>query len=312
MICKGARHCMRRGCVECRFRRSGAKWMKAPWGLLDRDDPAKGTWLLMRRSSGGFGIGCQPCARMAKARGSFPPGSRDFVKGTVRLPSVFQASHLKRHADSNFHKLSVKAWLKRGDVDPTAPDVSQFRLVLDHVLMHHGKCSNAHMVKVGGRGKVKRMLLCLAEGCKRQDQRFFKDVQSVALARDARKSRLAIRFVAVNSKLQTRSGLLGLAPDFGTGSAAITRATANLLREFSTKYVGTASANLISGLHTAVRNNVHMITVDAATDEVLSAEMMRKPLLGMMSTTTPNLRIVLRDKAHATRRITFYQHCCRM
>ena len=45
-----------------------------------------------------------------------------------------------------------------------------------------------------------------------------------------------------------------------------------------------------------------MITVDAASDEVLASEMMRITTRGALESLTPNLRVVLRDKAHSSRR----------
>ena len=46
------------------------------------------------------------------------------------------------------------------------------------------------------------------------------------------------------------------------------------------------------------------IAVDSASDETLSADIMRpNTLAGLHGALTPNLRFVLRDKAHASRRI---------
>jgi hypothetical protein len=46
-----------------------------------------------------------------------------------------------------------------------------------------------------------------------------------------------------------------------------------------------------------------MITVDAAGDEVLAGEMMRKVMPSMIENITPNLQCVIRDKAHGSRRL---------
>ncbi len=43
--------------------------------------------------------------------------------------------------------------------------------------------------------------MCISESMKQLDQEFMMDAQSIAFARDARKSKLVIRFVAVNSRM---------------------------------------------------------------------------------------------------------------
>ena len=46
-----------------------------------------------------------------------------------------------------------------------------------------------------------------------------------------------------------------------------------------------------------------MVTIDAAGDEVLASELMRLPVSEAFGELTPNLQCVLRDKAHASRRM---------
>ena len=57
-------------------------------------------------------------------------------------------------------------------------------------------------------------------------------------------------------------------------------------------------------LLTHLRKTVVGLTCDAAADEVLSAEIMRNPnLANMRAAITPNLRCIIWDKAHASRRL---------
>ena len=59
------------------------------------------------------------------------------------------------------------------------------------------------------------------------------------------------------------------------------------------------------GLYEHLRGAITGITVDATADEVLGAEMMRTLALTQeMHALAPNTRHVLRDKAHASRRLT--------
>ena len=77
-----------------------------------------------------------------------------------------------------------------------------------------------------------------------------------------------IRFVAVNSKLDVRSGVFGIASEFGRGAERIAEATRLLMKEFSTKNIGSSRSVLIKPLHAAIIDKLHMITVDSASDEV--------------------------------------------
>eukprot|EP00959_Pyramimonas_sp_CCMP1952_P435682 9123482-Pyramimonas_sp.AAC.1 len=112
--------------------------------------------------------------------------------------------------------------------------------------------------------------------------------------RDARRSRLVCRFVAVNSNLEVRYGMLGMVVNPGPGGESIAKATAEIIYEFSTKYIGSKNEEVVGALEKCVRRHIHMVAVDAAADEVLGAELMRWPILTLMSALTPNLQIVLR------------------
>ena len=54
-----------------------------------------------------------------------------------------------------------------------------------------------------------------------------------------------------------------------------------------------------------IRQRVEMFTADGAANEQLAGKMLHPTSLrGNLETKLPNLRLVIRDKAHATRRIT--------
>ena len=89
---------------------------------------------------------------------------------------------------------------------------------------------------------------------------------------------------------------------FGCGAEGLVRATNYLFTAFSTRYHGTPQAKLLKTVRKALRAKCHMISVDAASDELLASELSRRPLMELFGTLTPNCGIVLRDKAHASRR----------
>ena len=116
--------------------------------------------------------------------------------------------------------------------------MDDFKRVLDHVVVYGCAISTGVTGVSGSREKLRRMVLCLAEGMKRLDQKFLQHAKSIALSRDGRKCRLSLRFVAVDSKLEVRRGVLGRARDFGSGGESIARATIHMLKDMATMYAG--------------------------------------------------------------------------
>ena len=151
------------------------------------------------------------------------------------------------------------------------------------------------------------MLFCLEEGIKTKDQITWGKAAAVFLFRDERHSRLLIRFRAVGERLLTTSGVLGQERDFGTGAHNLLRATRNIMVRACTRFHGapTPGKSFVKwSLFQHLRKIVTGIALDSAADEVLCAEMMRDPALAnTRAALTPHLRHILRDKAHATRRL---------
>ena len=134
---------------------------------------------------------------------------------------------------------------------------------------------------------------------------------SITLFRDERKGRLVLRFRSVTQDLDVRSGTAGLARDHGTGARSITMATWAIMKRLCSSFHSAPycpvvmKGTLCQPLLDHVSKTVHVMTLDSAADEVLSAEMMRCPALlnnGLQMEITPHLQFVLRDKAHASRR----------
>ncbi len=65
-----------------------------------------------------------------------------------------------------------------------------------------------------------------------------------------------------------RSGIFGLATDWGSGADCIAKATDNMITEFATTLQGTPQSVIDGELRNHVRDIIHMVTVDSASDEV--------------------------------------------
>lgn len=287
-----------------RFLRSCKRWLRAHWAFLDPSNKALGSWIRTRtrRKTGEWALGCKPCAWQTRRSAlPCPHHVKAFASCTVTKASAIQVSHLSRHAGSDYHKSSVRDYLAGATNSyATAPPINQFKEVLEHV--SKGGAVSAGRSGVGEYHKVRNMTLCLAEACKHQDRDFLRNAGSISLMRDARKNCLAIRFVAVDAGLNVRAGLLGIIPACGSRSEALAEATNKAIILMATDLADMPQAKKDADLETYIKERVHMLTTDAASDEVLASELMRKPLLLSMRPITPNLQVVLRDKAHASRR----------
>ena len=131
----------------------------------------------------------------------------------------------------------------------------------------------------------------------------------ITLHRDERKQRVMIRFTAANQALEVRRGCLGIAWNEG-GARGITAATETIINEFFSPRLspprlsgGRTKAVVECAIDDAHKvdardfcHRVELINVDAAPDELLSADM------GRTSGLTPRARLVARDKSHGARR----------
>ena len=256
------------------------------WKRLQQKWQRKWPWL----TSNGTGVGCLICHE-AKLRGPFGCFG-------LKTHSALQAFRFKRHHNSNSHKLAAGC-------SPTTPSSDEFQEALNACATQTFKLSGSHNLK---------LLYCLHEAMRALDQRTFKPRNPMTLFRDERKGRIAIRFRTCDLDLNVRCGTLGQDRDSGTGAQNLVKATAHVMRRACTRFAKPPSSlarnykprkpKFKSGAYEALRSNIITMVVDAAGDELLASEMMRSADLARSTRTlTPNLLHVVRDKAHASRRL---------
>ena len=207
--------------------------------------------------------------------------------------------HVLRHQRTKLHK---RRMLHVG-TNPkliNAPSVGDFQKVLTHV--RSGHASWQKIEGLGGSTQNKNMRDCLAEALFSKDRKALRQAARISLVRDMRKGRLLIRFVCVDSKLRVRRGTLGIRRNFGHTSMAILKATGDILKKAATIRRCVQQPVLDKQLLRHIRKTITMICTDSASDEITAAEMMRGNVLDHMAILTPNLRVVLRDFAHSSRR----------
>lgn len=288
-----------------------AKWARlgSQWRLafpIDNRFPDRGSWLDTRLIKGAWTLGCKVCAAAGNV-GNFPAYK-------VCTVSALQVANFKKHAAAPHHKSAALEYLtKDTGSDPglspssasalgynIAPLAEEFRSLVAAIRKGEATCTSR---------KHAKMTWCITEAIKIMDQRHLARAASITLFRDERNGRLALRFRSVTQDLDVRSGTAGVARDFGTGARNITMATLAMMKRLCSSFQAapycTVEPTLRQSLLDHVRNTVHVMTLDAAADEVLSAEMMRCPALlndDAQREITPCLQFVLRDKAHASRR----------
>jgi hypothetical protein len=262
--------------------------------LIDNSSPSLGSWLDESWEGGNLAVGCK-CCKFAKV----DVGA--MANYEVKTASALQSENFLKHESNPKHRAAVTDYInnKPGSLIG-APTEQEFKSIADEALHGHGTCDTL---------KRSKMTYCLSEGMKSIDQDHAEKTAGVALFRDESAGRLSIRFRTVSQNLDSHSGTMGTAKDFGSGGLAIAAATTEVMERFCSRFHGAPGKPKHKGfvkkhLFNKVRTNTICITVDSAGDEVLASEIMRSSALSNSNRrATPNLKYVIRDKAHGSKRL---------
>ena len=234
-----------------------------------------------------------------------------------------------------------------------APPAEDFQTVWAQLAA--GRRCRRGIATIGSERRVVKLAGCLYEALREADAHFLLHSDVIWLARDARQSRLLIRFKCAafqKGEIVVKHGVLGQAKNGGSSAQQILEATKSIVIRACTPTTlatttphhgapSSSSKHWVSGgwrgqgeraegegavawdqtfagadNDTAaaaeqsackIFGKIEAITVDSAADEVLSGELMRGQCQIQLSQAapsalTPNLRLVLRDVTHASRR----------
>ena len=306
---RATEHCGRgtQACAECLWASKGEALQK------------EFSWLKLASSDEGPILGCLVCRA---AHGPHSPYS-EFRPLRSCLGFLRQAS-LKRHQASPQHAEALKA-LSRGtapsiDLDKEAPSVKQFKALWDSLrskrFMERVKEADGEVF----RAKARKMQYCLAEALRFRQRKFLEKASCLTLSLDAAETRLLVRFTGVTPELEVMSGVLGMTRSKETGHRAIVQQLREVIKGAATSLRGApveagqsatkTGPQFDEDLFNRICKAVRVWNSDAAPDEMLAAKTAQecearpnviaaddvRPLL-------PNLTIVNRDKAHASRRV---------
>ena len=302
-MAQSAHVCQGKRCATCYWQRKGKQILdEHPWIEVLHADPLR--------------VGCSLCrqkhgrASRCHAQGG---GWRD---GNITSYTAVQPRSLKKHEGSDEHQLAVG----RAPVTDTAsPTSEEFNKLLQHC--QRSVLGKDGVPEVAGQKKARKMVWCLAEAhraLKRQCWREGKGLDgqplqfSTTLFQDARKGKLSVRFMTASSAAEHMSGhmwTVDLARDFSLDAVGVAKATQAAVRSFCTPFAAPPhyekphEAQLDVTLWSRVQRSIESFVSDSASDEIRAGHM----LAGQRTTDQyvvhfPNLRVVARDKPHATRR----------
>lgn len=293
-----AASCKRSGCRTCLlakryqvFRRQ----LQMPWlaYLPDHDEC-------------GVGVGCLMCFH---ARLKTPFALFELKNTELRL------SKLRRHEESEAH---VKAWKAAAEATGlpgpavrdqlNAPACDVFKDALKRRL--DGLACKKGLEEHGiASSKLRQLSFCLSEAKRMMLRVWFVDqATTIALQQDERNQRLLLRFTAASNSLERRSGVIGLAKNFGSAAGAISKATEGIVKAFCTPGCLAPGSSLEDdqvneALLECIRSKVEVMCADAAGDEQKATELLRSRAGADGKAFFPNIRLGFRDAAHASRRV---------
>jgi hypothetical protein len=140
---------------------------------------------------------------------------------------------------------------------------------------------------------------------------FLRRAVTIVLIRDERAGRLLIRWRASTAGLESRAGIIGVCKGMPSSEAeAINQATGHAINKFCTSRFGMPRATRLpapfvdTALERHIRDRIEIIVTDAAANELLAGNQGRGRRGAGDPDLTPNLMLVARDHAHASRRTT--------
>ena len=280
----------------------------------------KGSWLSMHRDSG---IGCKACAWAQEQHGKEceAGGAADsaYTRFTVRGRSA-QLVNFKRHGRSQRHQDALAAYRLHLLGRPEAaafllgtPSEAEFRDVWKAISLArpgHNPLSDR---------KRRTMEWCLSEAVRDADRAFLASASIISISMDERKGRLLVRFAACAGKgsVEVRVGVLGQLQAGGKNADELAQCVYTAVKRFCIRRRPAAGMNLVTrratfhrGFYARILQRIEMFSADGASAEQIAARLLHPTSAREAAVKKlPSLKMILRDKAHASRRITERTFC---
>jgi len=154
---------------------------------------------------------------------------------------------------------------------------------------------------------------CFFEALRDEELAFLASAVCISLAVDERNGRLLIKYFASNKALEVQVGCLGLVRDPGGSAHEVAQAIHLVIQRLCTRRVAHRGMNALRCQRVEhaehvrdIVQRVEMYTADGAANEQLAAKILHPASVRNCEGVgkLPALKLVLRDKAHASRRLT--------
>lgn len=296
---------------KCGGGRCGQCFISRNWPDLKQQFP----WLEFQLEP--FGVGCSVCRMAGREKKACHGGS--WGSTGVTGYSSLQIRAFQKHEDSLAHHHAAGEHVPEPLEFPSKKD---FQSLLKH--MKKNPVGQDGLAGVAGHKKCRKMVWCLAEANRERKRDLFRPgvgvdgnevLISTTLFQDARKGKLSVRCRSASTRLVRFSAHIGtvdLCKEFSLDSIGVMQGTLFALSEFCIRWMSPPYVDDISKvpephldqqLLDQLLNSVETFVSDSASDELRAGQM----LAGQSTTTQylprlPNLKVVVRDRPHATRR----------
>ena len=264
-----------------------------------------------------MGVGCRACSWAARQSQVVELCRRPYTTLSVTGKGL-RCSNFKRHARTAAHKEAVVGHLQHAagseatggpSLLAAAPPVEDFATAW----LDLGKGMQAAKDR-----KRRTLEWCLFEAVRDRELSFLSKATCISIMLDERNGRLLIKYSATDCHLEVRVGCLAQIRDAGGTACGIAEAIHAAVARFCTRRAPhpglnagrpRRTRNLEAQVH--ILNTIEMFTADGASNEQLAGKMLHpESLRGDLALKLPSLRLVIRDKAHATRRLTERTFAC--
>lgn len=278
-----------------------ACWQKK----LPKHPGAEESWLGRRVSRGEVHLGCKVCAAMhppALAAGSSDLEDRRLLASFRLSASRARLHNLRRHMAGAPHRAAEEASLGSSP-SVVVPPPADFQALWDRL----GRPSTFEAQS----RKRSTMEWCLLEALRDEERGKLARATTISIAMDERDNRLLVTYAACKG-VEVVSGILAQIRDPGRRSEEVADCVLHAVRRLCTRrqphahmYKPKEAPKQMGQTARRILGRVEMFSADGAANEQVAGRLLHPSVeRGASGKKLPNLKMVIRDKAHAARRLT--------
>ena len=287
-------------CDKCTYAVNRAAWEAAAFF------PGRGTWLKPQPvEAEDWWLGCGLCE---EATTKAAPGAAAalYARPLRMRGQSLHLGNIRQHCRSKAHcRVCEAAPLD----DAVAPPLGDFEGALLNVGLGHQKPS------ANSARKSTSLEWCLAEAIRDADRAFLRRAETIAVMLDERHGRLLVKYHGCDERLTVRFGVLGLLRNAGKTAPQIAAAVHQAVRAVCMRRKlhpgcnvlrngGDSAGTVDEVLARHILEHIVFYVSDGDSASQLSGHMLhRDSERAALAEKLPNLRVVIRDRAHSSRHL---------